>query len=399
MKQRAFLMLIFAAVLAGGAVWLAKDWLESQIQPVAANEQAVPLTKVVVARVKLSFGNRLQRQHLTEVDWPAGNVPPGSFNSIDKLLEGEKERVVLRAIEPSEPVLASKLTGPGGRATLSTLISKDMRAVTIRVNDVNGVAGFIMPNDHVDILLTRNEDNKKNDPITTILLQNVKVLGIDQDAKEDKEKPSVAKAVTLEVTPRQSQKLALASRVGSLSLALRNLANAVAARHRTITVADLKVGEANLPKKLKTKKVKKRKKRVVVKRRPKPNRFASVTVVRGLDPSTFQVIEEKMAPMRYYRAYRGVPGEPLRLIPDRPQTSDTRSGTDSSAGASNANAEQAESKQTLSGVESKPAVPGFQPATSPPVERRPMEKIGGDGFTKVMPSGPPLDLSMRDNQE
>lgn len=396
MKQRAFLMLILAAVLAGGAVWLAKDWLESQIQPVAANEQAVPLTKVVVARVKLSFGNRLQRQHLTEVDWPAGNVPPGSFNSIDKLLEGEKERVVLRAIEPSEPVLASKLTGPGGRATLSTLISKDMRAVTIRVNDVNGVAGFIMPNDHVDILLTRNEDNKKNDPITTILLQNVKVLGIDQDAKEDKEKPSVAKAVTLEVTPRQSQKLALASRVGSLSLALRNLANAVAARHRTITVADLKVGEANLPKKPKTTK---RKKRVVVKRRPKPNRFASVTVVRGLDPSTFQVIAEKMAPMSYFRSYRGAPGEPLRLIPDRPQTSDTRSGTDSSAGASNANAEQAESKQTLSNVDPKPAVPGFQSATSPPVDRRPMGKIEGDGGTKIMPSAPPLDLSMRNNQE
>ncbi len=357
----------------------------------------MPLTKVVVARVKLSFGNRLLRQHLAEIDWPAGNVPAGSFNSIDKLLEGEKERVVLRAMEPSEPILATKVTGPGGRATLSTLIAKDMRAVTIRVNDVHGVAGFIMPNDHVDVLLTRIEANQqKEDPFTTILLQNVKVLGVDQDVAEDKEKPSVAKAVTLEVTPKQSQKLALASRVGSLSLTLRNLGNAVAARHRTITVADLKVGEANVAKKLK---VKKRKKRVSVKRKPKPNRFASVTVVRGLDPSTFQVIEEKMAPMRYYPAYRGVPGEPLRLIPDRPQTSDTPSGTDSSAGASNADAEQAESKQTLSSVTPKPAVPGFQPATSPPVERRPMGKIEGYGGTKVMPSGSPLDLSMRDNQE
>ena len=389
-------MLVLAAVLAGGAVWVAKDWLESQVQPVAAAKSAVPLTKVVVAQVKLSFGNRLQRQRLTEVDWPAGNVPPGSFKSIDKLLEGEQERVVLRTIEPGEPVLAAKISGPGGRAILSTLISKDMRAVTIRVNDVHGVAGFIMPNDHVDVLLTRNELNKKEDPITTILLQNVKVLGVDQDAAEDKEKPAVAKAVTLEVTPKQSQKLALASRVGSISLTLRNQANAVAARHRTITVADLKVGEANLPKKPKAKK---RKKRVVVKRRPKANRFASVTVVRGIDPSTFQVIAEKMAPMRYYRAYRGVPGEPLRLIPDRPQTSDTRSGTDSSAGASDANAEQAESKQTLSSVEPKPAVPGFQPATSPPVERRPMGKIEGDRGAKVMPSGPSPDLSMLDNKE
>ena len=122
-------MLVLAAVLAGGAVWVAKDWLESQVQPVAAAKSAVPLTKVVVAQVKLSFGNRLQRQRLTEVDWPAGNVPPGSFKSIDKLLEGEQERVVLRTIEPGEPVLAAKISGPGGRAILSTLISKDMRAV------------------------------------------------------------------------------------------------------------------------------------------------------------------------------------------------------------------------------------------------------------------------------
>ena len=106
-----------------------------------------------------------------------------------------------------------------------------------------------------------------------------------------------------------------------------------------------------------------------------------------------------MAPIRYYRAYRGVPGEPLRLIPDRPQTSDTRSGTDSSAGASKANAEQAESKRSLSSVEPKPAVPGFQPATSPPVGRKPVGNIEGDGGTRVMPSATPRDLSMRDNQE
>jgi pilus assembly protein CpaB len=170
-------------------------------------------------------------------------LPPGAFTSVQELLDAEKPRTVLRTIEANEPVLASKVSGAGEKATLSAIISEEMRAMTIRVNDVIGVAGFIVPGDRVDVLLTREEGEKNQ--ITDILLQNVKVLGIDQLASDNQEKPVVVQAVTLEVSPEQSQKLTLASQVGSLALALRNVLDAEAERARTVRVGDLRVGEVN----------------------------------------------------------------------------------------------------------------------------------------------------------
>ena len=118
------------------------------------------------------------------------------------------KRVVLASIEANEPVLASKITGPGQRATLSAVIGAGMRAVTIRVNDVEGVAGFVLPGDHVDVLLTRLPDKRSGD--TDVVLQNVKVLAVDQLADDSSEKPAVVKAVTLEVDTVSAQKLSLA---------------------------------------------------------------------------------------------------------------------------------------------------------------------------------------------
>ena len=112
-----------------------------------------------------------------------------------------------RPIETNEPVLKSKVSGFGGRAILSSMIAPDMRAMTIRINDVSGVAGFVLPGDHVDIILIRDFGGS---PVTDILLQNIKVLGIDQDANQNRQQPGVVRAVTFEVTPTQSQKLVLA---------------------------------------------------------------------------------------------------------------------------------------------------------------------------------------------
>ena len=189
--------------------------------------------------------------------------------------------------------MASKVSGFGGRAILSAVIAPDMRAVTIRVNDVNGVAGFVLPGDHVDILLTRKEGGSSL--FTDVLLQNVKILGIDQVASENLEKPKVAKAATLEVTQIQAQKLALAQRVGQLSLALRDLLNVEAELTRTITVSDLRVGEAIEPPNQDVAKdvtPKKPKKPVIVKTvRADPG--LSVRVVRALKASEYKVEAER----------------------------------------------------------------------------------------------------------
>lgn len=298
MRKTAILVLLLAVALGGVTVYLARDYLERQVQQTSLAQPAAPaiaLTTVVVARRPLNFGDSLTKEYIREVEWPAATLPQGAYKTVDEIfVEGER-RVVLRAIQVNEPVLASKLSGADGRATLSTIIEDDKRAVTIRVNDVNGVAGFVLPGDRVDVLLTRNEGNSNKNPLTDVLLQHVKVMGIDQKASEDQDKPAVARAVTLEVTQYESQKLALASTVGSLSLALRNEANNEQSWTKTVRVSDLK-GNARPPVKVETVSVettggKIKKKRVV--RVAPVSKFAKVTVVRGVKTSTESVLKEK----------------------------------------------------------------------------------------------------------
>jgi pilus assembly protein CpaB len=229
MKARGLVLLGVSGLLG----FLAIAWVQ---KPVASSDTV----KVVVAKVALDFGDRLVPEKLQIVDYPPGSVPPGAFERIEQLAGPDEDRVVLRSIDPQEPVLASKVSGSGGRAILSTVIDKGMRAVTISVNDVKGVAGFVQPGDRVDVLLTRSAgsnagDEQRND----VLLQNIKVLGVDQQADDKKDKPVVAKAVTLEVSPDDGQKLTLASSIGSLSLALRNFSNPESLPTRSLSSNDL----------------------------------------------------------------------------------------------------------------------------------------------------------------
>jgi pilus assembly protein CpaB len=297
-------MRVLAVAMGAMSVYLARDWLERQGQTASANQPSMELTKIVVAKLPMNFGDTVTSEYLAEVDWPAATVPPEAFTSIEELTGTDERRVVLRAIQVNEPVLASKLSGAGGKATLSTILETDMRAVTIRVNDVNGVAGFVLPGDKVDVLLTRDESGNRStrggNPITDILLHNVKVLGIDQKANDDEDKPKVARAVTLEVEPYDAQKLALASTVGSLSLALRNQADAEAEYTRTVRISDLKaripvketIEPASVEKDEAPVAVAAPKKRKTVYVAP-PNPFAKVTVVRGVDSSTQSVLKDK----------------------------------------------------------------------------------------------------------
>ena len=334
MKTRAYVMLGLALLLAVASVFLAKNWIQAQVQPVAQFEQKpqVESVKIVVAASQLQYGNKLRREHLRLVDWPVSAVPEGSFRSIEDLLGEEKtvgkdgkkavkikDRVVLRAIEINEPILTTKITGFGGRASLSTLITPGMRATTIRVNDVNGVAGFVLPGDRVDILLTRGGKRGGGGGLATdIMLQNMKVLGIDQDANEDRSKPAVVRAVTLEVTTLQAQKLTLAQKVGTLSLALRHVNTVGAIATETVTLRDLKVGEANvtpdpLKKKAAVAKVEAAHvaKPAVMKTAIKKKKKTNVTIVRGLTPKEYEVQPEK--PTFSAPAY----SKPLNLLPSK----------------------------------------------------------------------------------
>jgi len=306
MRRTAILMLVLAAALGGGAVYLARGWLQEQMRVTSKAPQAqqVALTTVVVAKRPMKFGDRVTREVLDETKWPASTVPAGSFKTIAEILGDGQRRVALREINVNEPVLKDRISGFGGRATLSTVIEEGMRAVTIRVNDVNGVAGFILPGDRVDVLLTRDWSSKNSrgaNQITNVLMQNIKVLGVDQLADSEKDKPKVARSVTMEVTIDQSQKLALASQVGSLSLTLRNMTNSDPTQHRMVRVRDLV--DDNL---VKPKPKVVEKKPSAKSRKPKGEKFnpyANVKVVRGTKASVQEVTAEKAPERGTIRSY------------------------------------------------------------------------------------------------
>jgi pilus assembly protein CpaB len=244
-RSSTIVMIGFAVLFGLLAVFIAQAWLNSQAEMRARNLDAqkkpLPTQTIVVAAKPLRFGAELGTMSLREISWPQDAVPAGAFAKISDLTSNGR-RVVLTAIEANEPILASKITGSGQRATLSAMLGEGMKAVTIRVNDVEGVAGFVLPGDRVDVVLTRQQDKNA---AADVVLQNVKVLAVDQIADERADKPSVAKAVTLEVEVISAQKLALAATVGTLSLALRKAGEAAAVNTRRITLSDLP--KANVP--------------------------------------------------------------------------------------------------------------------------------------------------------
>lgn len=240
MKTSTILTLAVSILFAVIAVFGVRSYLANQASMLAAQQQAeekAPENTIVVAAQPMRFGKIVEPGSLRVIPWPAAKLPDGAFRTIDEVMfEDGSPRYVMSAIETDEPLLASKLTGPGQRATLSAALTEGMKAVSIRVNDVLGVAGFVLPGDRVDILLTRTRDDA---PFTDVLLQGVRVLAIDQIADDRADKPSVVRTVTFEVSTREAQKLTLAANVGTLSLALRNIASAEVEDISPIDISDL----------------------------------------------------------------------------------------------------------------------------------------------------------------
>jgi len=212
-NRRAFMMMAAAIVLGLGAVAMASRLLLRQA-PTSAS-------RIVVAATDVSLGQRLSADMLKASDWPADSVPTGALRDPLVLIG----RVLKASILRGEPLTEAKLAPVGTLGGLSALIAEGKRAITVRVNDVIGVAGFALPGNFVDILVsTQAAGGAQHDDqaISKIVLERILVLAVAQEVSRDDTKPRVVNAVTLEVAPEQAEKLDLARSVGTLSLVLRN---------------------------------------------------------------------------------------------------------------------------------------------------------------------------------
>jgi pilus assembly protein CpaB len=213
-NTRTWVMLGVAVVCGLLAVLLAAQWLTRQ--------SSRGIERIVVAATDISLGQRLTSDLVKLVDWPASSTPPGAHKDITAL-DG---RVLRTSLLRGEAVIDAKLAPLGTTGGLSAVIGEGRRAMTVRVNDVIGVAGFALPGNYVDILVNTQRDNDNDSvrdrQISKIVLERILVLAVAQDVGRDETKPRVVNAVTLEVTPEQAEKLDLARSVGSLSLVLRN---------------------------------------------------------------------------------------------------------------------------------------------------------------------------------
>jgi pilus assembly protein CpaB len=225
-NRRALAVLAAALFMGVIAVVLAIRWTNHKIL-----ESVSP---VAVASRDIDAGERLGRDNLRMVSWPLTSLVKGSAISVEAL-DG---RVTSQAITAGEPILEQRLTASGVRPGLSAIISPGRRAMTVKVNEVIGVAGFALPGSYVDILVTLNHNGEP--PISRIVLERIPVLAVAQEhTVKDESKPKVVSAVTLEVTPEQAERLDLARSVGSLSMALRNQTDKEPVLSRGALIADI----------------------------------------------------------------------------------------------------------------------------------------------------------------
>ncbi len=218
-----------SAVLGLGALLVARAWLPNpQAKAIALKAPPADGVPVVLAAGPIAYGAKLQAKDLVVMQLPKGAAPPVHYESVAQVLKVDAggAPVTLTTLSAREPILPEKLSGAGVRPTLAAQISEGMRAYTIGVTDVAGGGGHILPGDHVDVLLTREvgtnfQTGTKGKLLTDIVMQNLRVLGMDLNADPNSTKAAVAHTATLEVLPKDAERLALAAQAGALSLALR----------------------------------------------------------------------------------------------------------------------------------------------------------------------------------
>src|SRR5258708_36013975 len=233
MRTSTVIILAVAISMGGSAAYLTHSWLKDQ-----TSGAVQPAGTIVVAAESLAYGTTINPDNVVEIPWFSNALPEGAFAIKDDLLNSGR-RVVLSPLKRGEAVLRSKITGPGQRASLASFLDEGKRAVTVSVDDVRGVAGFVLPGDFVDIVIIADDGSPKRQSYSDILLEHVKVLAIDQVASEGEGQPTVAKAVTVEVTKEQAQKILLATNIGKLSLILARPIEVNPDPNRRVTEKDI----------------------------------------------------------------------------------------------------------------------------------------------------------------
>lgn len=209
MKNARPLLAILVSIVVGAvAVMVAAQWV--------ARQASIATTKVVVAARDLEVGTRLRADMLQLVDWPAGASLKEPFSAPEKIYE----RVINTQVLRGEPIVAARLAPPGEKGGLSAVLGQGNRAITVKVNEIVGVAGFALPGNYVDVMVNTPDD--ANRPVSKIVLERILVLAVAQEVATGDTKPRVVNAVTLEVTPQQAEQIDLARSIGSLSLVLRS---------------------------------------------------------------------------------------------------------------------------------------------------------------------------------
>jgi pilus assembly protein CpaB len=215
-RNRPLILLLLALISGAGAAYLALRYLRQQATPLMA---AQPVKgKLVVAARPLPMGALVTEQDVKTIDWPGGDLPAGYFSTPQEVVG----RGLIAPAAQNEALLEGKLAAKGAGGGLPVIIDEGMRAISLAVDQVIGVAGFVLPTNRVDVLLTL-PDNASKEQSTKVIMQNVRTLAAGQSIQQDKEgKPQAVSVVTLLVTPEQAETLSLASSQGRIQLALRN---------------------------------------------------------------------------------------------------------------------------------------------------------------------------------
>jgi len=213
-KRRGLILIFLSLLMAVCAAWVANTWVNHQI--VSKADAAPDSQFVVAAAMSIPFATKVEGRHLKLMEVPEGVLPEGAFTDIEDV-EG---KVSTTSISRGEILVAERFAAHTRGSTLAALVAENMRAVTVRVDDVIGVGGFLLPGNTVDILAARQDRNRR--AITETILTNIKVLAVDQTAATEENEPVIVRAVTLEMTPKQAEKLVQARTEGSIQLTLRN---------------------------------------------------------------------------------------------------------------------------------------------------------------------------------